>query len=47
MEQKIEWWLPGVAGREEWGAVFNGHRVAVWGDERVPGVGGGDGSMMM
>jgi hypothetical protein len=25
----VEWWLPGVDGRERQGAVFPGHRASV------------------
>ena len=32
---KVEWWLLGVRGREEWELVFNGYGVLVWEDEKV------------
>lgn len=39
--QKVEWWVPGLGGDEEW--VFNGCGVSVLGDKEVLEMNGGDG----
>ena len=35
--------MPETGRREGWELVFNGDRVSVWGDEKVPEMDGGDG----
>ena len=42
---KVEQWLPGAQGSEEWGVrelVFNGYRISVWDDEKFLKMDSGD-----
>ena len=41
--QKVEWWLPGAAGRENEDLLFKRFRVSVCDDGKVLEMDGGDG----
>jgi hypothetical protein len=42
----VEWWLPGVGGRERGELLFNGYRISVLQDEKSHEDGCGDGGTL-
>lgn len=41
--KKVEWWLLGPGGVGNGELLFNGYRVSIWDDEKVPEMESGDG----
>lgn len=42
----MEWWLPGVEGKDKW-RECSINIVSVWIQKRIPMIGGGDGCATM